>query len=230
MSKKVKITTLPNLLDLIAPHSCRGCGQLGNVLCGKCKNYIISQHANLCPVCKSEKSTSKCPNCKSLPEFYIIGRKADLLEALIYDLKYRSVRDIAKPLGEILDAIIPTLKDPVYLVPLPTIRKHVRRRGLDHTLLIAKAFKKTRKNYKIARIITRATNSIQVGANATTRVKQANEAYAISPKKTIDQNATYVLIDDVWTTGASMLSAAKLLKKAGAQKIVCIIIALSISS
>ena len=45
MPNIVKNTTLPSLLDILAPHSCRGCGRIGNVLCNRCKNNIILENS-----------------------------------------------------------------------------------------------------------------------------------------------------------------------------------------
>ena len=53
----VKNTTKCGLLDLVCPHSCRGCGQLGEVLCECCKKDILKHYEWICPICK--KSVAK---------------------------------------------------------------------------------------------------------------------------------------------------------------------------
>ncbi len=228
MQNIVKNTTLISPLDLIAPHSCRGCGRLGSVLCDRCKNYIIKSHQNLCPNCKKPKSTPKCPDCHDLPKTFVLGERSDILGLLIHDLKYHSVRAIAKPLAELLNATLPTVSGKVIIVPLPTIAKHVRARGLDHTLLIAKHLTKLRsENCEVQKLLLRDQNTVQVGTDQKTRIKQADRAYKINPRIPIDTQATYLLLDDVWTTGASLRSAEKKLRNAGARNIQFIILALS---
>ncbi len=215
----VKNTTFPSLLDLLAPHSCRGCGTLGTVLCDCCKKNIINSHFNFCPVCKAKKSTTSCPHCPDLPGTFIVGSRQDLIGQLVSDLKFHSVRALAKPLAEILNAILltelPDNNQKLILVPLPTIKKHVRARGLDHTLLIAKHLAKLRPSCTVEQLLIRHQNTVQVGADAATRRSQATSAYTLNPKLKIGQTATYLLLDDVWTTGASMLAAAKVAQKAG---------------
>ena len=49
----------------------------------------------------------------------------------------------------------------------------------------------------------------------------------ISQKIKINPDTTYILLDDVWTTGASMQSAIKKLQQAGASKIIVAILSLS---
>ncbi len=48
----MKNTTKWGLLDLVCPHTCRGCGELGAVFCERCKKYITSQRQAICPICK----------------------------------------------------------------------------------------------------------------------------------------------------------------------------------
>ncbi len=66
---------------------------------------------------------------------------------------------------------------------------------------------------------------MQVGVDAQTRKKQAESAYKTAAK--IDEDAEYVLVDDVWTTGSSMLAACEEMQKAGAKSISVIVIAKS---
>ena len=222
----VKNTTFPGLLDLLAPHSCRGCGHTGQVLCHRCKNDIILNHINFCPNCKAKNFTGKCPKCKSLPPTFVASYRTGLIDHLIHDFKYNSTRALAEPLAEILHHILPSINEPAVIIPLPTINSHIRERGLDHTYLIAKKLAHLR-HYKVHNILIRNQNTVQVGSDRKTRLSQAKSAYTINPKIEIDPNATYILFDDVWTTGASIKTATKKLRQAGAKKIIIAILAVS---
>lgn len=226
----VKNTTIPSLLDLLAPHSCRGCGCIGSVVCDCCKNYILKHHQNFCPHCKGLNQTGNCTKtteCKNLPPTYVVGERSELVGTLVHNLKFHSVRAAAKPLADLLNASLPEYAGDVYVVPLPTIAKHVRARGLDHTYLVAKNLSCLRHNFKLQKLLIRDQNTVQVGADRSTRLTQADAAYSINPKIKIDQKATYILLDDVWTTGASLRAATKKLQKSGAQKINLAILAVS---
>lgn len=218
MSFIVKNTTLLNPLDLIAPHSCRGCGAIGSALCDCCKNNIIANRKAI-----KLKSTGR-----NFPPAFVVDHRSKLIGTLIHDYKYNSVRALATPLAKLLGQTIPTIDGQVVIVPLPTISKHIRERGFDHTLLIAKKFTRLRgKNYKVKKVLLRNKNTIQVGANKSSRIKQAEMAYIKNNKISIDKNTTYILFDDVWTTGASMKSAIKKLREAGAKKIIVALLAMS---
>ena len=228
MPNNVKNTTFPGLLDLLAPHSCRGCGHIGSALCDCCKNNILKTHVNICPKCKTKKPASICPNCLDLPPTHIIGERSGPLGDLIHDFKYQSIRAAAKPLAKLLDEVLPKIKGKVIIVPLPTITKHIRARGLDHTYLVAKNLAKLRgKNYQVKPLLLRNQNTVQVGTDQKTRLKQAESAYKVNPKIKINKTTTYLLLDDVWTTGASLKAGTKKLRKAGAKKIELAILALS---
>ena len=227
MPNIVKNTTIPGLFDLIAPHSCRGCGRTGNILCDCCKNNILKHYVNICPICKTNTPTNVCPNCSNLPPTFIVGNRDSLIGELVHDYKYYSVRALAKPLARILNQIIPTIDGPVAIVPLPTISKHIRERGFDHTLLLAKNLAKLRSNYQLAPLLVRDKNTVQVGSSRSDRFAQSDQAYTVKKSAHIDQDTTYILLDDVWTTCASMQSAVKKLRQAGANKITIALLALS---
>ena len=206
----VKNTTFIKPMDLLFPHSCRGCGLTGEVLCECCKNNII----------KNRKSLKKS-------NMYVVSRRDGLLDELIQDYKYHSIRALARPLAEMLDAVIPkNLPKNSIIIPLPTATNHIRSRGFDHTLKIAKNLGKIR-NYQVEKILLRNKNTVQVGAGRKTRLTQAKSAYTLNPKIKIKKDATYILLDDVWTTGASITAAKNLLQKAGAKNIKVAVLAYS---
>ena len=223
----VKNTTFPNLLDLLAPHSCRGCGHIGSPLCNRCKNYIIKNHQNFCPYCKNLNPTGNCPNCPDFPPTFVVNKRTDLLDKLIHEYKYSSVRTLFKPLAEIFNTCLPTTHNKLIIVPLPTINRHIRERGFDHTYKIAKMLSKIRPQTQVDKLLLRINHSVQVGSDKETRKLQASSAYTINPRSKINPTATYLLFDDVWTTGASMQAAIKKLQQAGVSDLIIGILAVS---
>ena len=229
MAKIVKNTTFPGLLDMLMPHSCKGCGRLGAVVCDRCKKHITDCNFDICPECKRKKTGKKlknCPDCKDLPPVIAVGEREGLLAELIHEYKYSATRAIHEILAEILAEKIPEELKGAYLVPLPTSTAHIRERGFDHIYLIAKKLAKM-KGYRVVRLLVREKNTVQVGADHKVRVKQAEGAFRVDERVPIEKDATYILLDDVWTTGASMKAATKKLREAGARKIVIVVLAVS---
>ena len=145
---------------------------------------------------------------------------------LIHDFKYESVRAIGNKLAEMMAARLPDLPKETIIVPLPTATHHIRERGFDHTLFIAKRIAKL-KRIKVQKLFIRTANTVQVGADKSTRIAQAEHAFEINPKIAINKNTTYILFDDVLTTGASIKSALKKLREAGALKVIIALLATS---
>lgn len=110
------------------------------------------------------------------------------------------------------------------LVPLPTIGKHVRERGFDHTKHLVRKLARI-SGAQMKMLIKRVNNTTQVGASEAERKQQAKKAYMVDGK--IDYEAQYILVDDVWTTGSSMLEATKRIQEKGITKIGAMIIAKS---
>lgn len=217
----VKNTTIRELFELLCPHYCLLCGSMGSVLCDECKNYNIDAQINICLKC-GVVIFEKCNICKTAySRSWTIGYRDEKLGVLVEQLKYKSVRALAWPLAEMLDAAVPCLPDNTIVVPVPTIRSHVRARGLDHTYLLAKNLAKMRK-WKVSRVVGRATNSVQVGSTAKRRFSQARLAYCLA--KEIKEKQSYLVIDDVATTGASIDAVCSVLKDGGAKNIVVAVI------
>ena len=236
----VKNTTKWRLIDLVAPHSCRGCGHTGAVLCERCKIYNKEQREAICPLCRMVVAQSyenggklvKCPNCEmELLGLWAVGWRRGVLKKLVSEFKYESVRAIGEVLAEMLNEAIPDLAKilpegaEVVVVPLPTIGKHVRRRGLDHTLILARKLAKKR-GWKCEQVLTRVVDTVQVGAKVKERREQAERAYKVS--QGVDSRKYYLLLDDVWTTGASMKAAERVMWEAGATKVMGVVIGVGI--
>ncbi len=228
----VKNTTRSGLLDLLCPHTCRGCGRLGAVLCECCKNDLPESPLRVCPLCQQVLADTKkngaawrdyrCKDCGlSLDSLFVCGWRDGVLAKLVKDFKYQSVRAVSGVLVEILQQAIPELPQNVVVVPLPTIGRHVRERGLDHTLVLAKKLAKKR-GWKCQQMLLRAADTVQVGTKAAVRQEQAKKAYVAS--MTPDSETTYLLLDDVWTTGASMLAAAETMRLVGAKCVLGVVV------
>ncbi len=110
------------------------------------------------------------------------------------------------------------------VVALPTIGRHIRERGFDHMAKLAQKVAQMN-DLKVAKVLVRGNNAVQVGASMEKRKEQAKTAYVA--RSGIDTSANYLLIDDVWTTGSSMLAAAKTLREAGCKNLNVAVIAKS---
>lgn len=147
-----------------------------------------------------------------------MGLREGVLRRLIEVYKYHSVRSACFELADLLKAF---LLDDYVLVPLPTIGRHVRERGFDHIELICK-----KTGLRLEKALVRSNNAVQVGADKRERAEQAKTAYIA---KNVEPERNYLLVDDVWTTGASMMAACEQMRLVGAKRLSIAVIAKSSS-
>lgn len=209
---------IDTLLAQIAPHHCCGCGQIGTLLCDNCKYNISFDEFNTCLNCNMPTSYAGiCGKCQ-LPysKAWCVGERTDVLEKLINSYKFERMRQTYAVLGDLLLEKIDQLPKETIVVPIPTVSAHIRERGYDHALLVAKYFAR-RRGLKCEQLLQRVTSTKQRGAPRSLRGKQAKEAFAL--KSPVTSDAFYLLVDDVVTTGATMKYAAQTIKDGGAQHI-----------
>lgn len=216
---------IDKLLSFIAPHYCCGCGRIGSLLCANCKYDIIHEQQSVCLVCKRPVgSTGTCKACRTpYDAAWSVGERRDGLQRLIGLYKFKYAREAYKTLGDLLIETLPDLPSDTIVVPIPTVSSHIRQRGYDHTLLIADYFAKKR-GLKIRQLLGRKTRTIQRHASASIRRKQAKVAF-IPRVNSIFVDQPYLLIDDVATTGSTLVYATKMLKDMGASRIFVAVVA-----
>ena len=191
------------------------------MLCEQCKIYNIDKNINKC-LCCGAVIKDACATCV-LPyeRSWVVGGRAAGLDKLVESLKYRSIRALAWPLAEMMEGVLPCLPEDTIVVPVPTIARHVRERGLDHTWLVGKKLARLR-GWRCERLVGRISDTVQVGVGAKQRRKQAKEAYGLVGE--VDEGRHYLVLDDVCTTGASLAAVCDVLKKGGAQNISVVVL------
>ncbi len=214
----VNITTNISVLDLVFPFSCRGCGHTGEILCGRCKKNLEKGFLDAEKIRRNRGEL----RLGKIKELYAVGYREGVLRKLAVEYKYSARRAYAGVIAEIMAEVLPDFcGERVAVVPMPTIRRHIRERGFDHTERLAKKLARI-KGWEFLPIIKRVNRTTQVGKDEETRERQAAEAYQIFGE--ISKDKKYVLVDDIWTTGATMRSGAEVLAKMGAEKIVGVVI------
>lgn len=212
------------LLSFIAPHHCCGCDKVGSLLCDNCKYNINSESKMVCVVChKPAGSMWLCNTCRAPYErVWVVGPREGALQRLIGLYKFERAKSAYKVLGDLLLKTLPELPPETVIVPVPTVSAHIRERGYDHMLLIAKYVARVR-DLKCQQLLIRNTNTKQRQATARQRTAQAKQAFGVNGA--INSSIPYLLIDDVITTGATIEYAAKTLRNAGAKHVWVAVIA-----
>ena len=211
---RVKITIEKFILDMVLPNRCVRCQRGGGIFCDRCKKYISIINPGYV-----------MNDMYGFEKLLVAGLKEGWFERLVRDFKYRGRRDygefLADKLGEVIFGEVKRIEiRKIVLVPLPTIRKHIRERGFDHTLrlcfelenFLQKRLEKLGMKVEYEDLLVRKNKTVQVGKEKKERVKQAEKAYGIREGIKIENKTLYILVDDVTTTGASLAAAKKILQ------------------
>lgn len=214
---------LERILEVVAPHYCCSCDRVGKILCEYCKYDIVSEHYEQCLVCRGVTSGGEAL-CKqhTLPysRAWCVGERSEALQKLINSYKFERAQYAYRSLAELIAAMLPKLPSDVTIVPVPTIAKHVRQRGYDHTQLLARELARLCQ-VEYRQPIKRLTGASQLGKGRRDRRAQAQQAFGCDPVAP----GVYLLIDDIFTTGSTIEFAAKALIAAGASEVWVAIIA-----
>lgn len=210
---------IDTLLSLIAPHRCSGCSKTGILLCDNCKYDITSESFAACVTCGSGIAgiSGICADC-TVPyqRAWCVADRRDHLQRLIGNYKFTNARAAYRPLADLLDARLPELPAETVIVPVPTVSSHIRERGYDHMLLIARRLGR-RRGLPVSTRLQRVTSTKQRAAGRRQRTEQAKVAFACHVQ--LDPDLTYLLVDDVITTGATVRYATHALLNAGAKNV-----------
>jgi ComF family protein len=183
-------------------------------LCDRTADYI------LCRYCQRQLQDSQLttPDRYWHEEFPLFawGKYEGAVKRSIGKLKYDGHREIAALYGEWLanswqqakcTAILPQLT----VVPIPLHPEKIATRGFNQAELIARSFCH-RTGYKLDLSLQRTRSTIaQFGLSKSARQENVAGAFAIDPKSKLQPGATVLLIDDIYTTGATVRSAADVL-------------------
>lgn len=192
-------------------------------MCEYCKYDIESDGFSACVLCGGVEGWryGVCSSHRvAYSRAWCLGEKRAALEAVIHAYKFNRSKEAYRVMAELLDQTLPVLPADCIVTPVATVSAHIRQRGYDHTALLAQEFAK-RRGLTYRAVLSRRTSARQQGASRKLRIEQAKQAFnsqACVPK-------TYLLVDDVLTTGATAQYAARKLREAGATDVWLVVLA-----
>jgi len=218
-------------LDLLFPKICLGCHQWGSYLCPDCQKKIRSVLNQICPVCSlpslKGKTHSFCQNKERLDGLITLFYYRGLIKEAISKLKYKLVRDLKESLIKLIIKQLllqkpPFLKDSsLILVPIPLHYKRQNYRGFNQTEIIGQELAAFF-NWQFKKDLLKRRKNIppQVSLNRKQRQENVKGIFEISNKnESLIRKQSFLVFDDVWTTGSTLEEAALVLKKKGAKKV-----------
>lgn len=212
---------LKTILDIIFPLFCVNCSKKGSSLCESC---LYKAHFNE----------------KEVPNFIypIYDFRDPIIRKAIWALKYKNKKDVASIFaeslyGNIIEELsdlekLENFTDPI-LIPVPISKTRLKERGYNQTLILAKALVELDKNqsFKLEENILVKIKETAHQARLKNKKERLENLLGTFEVKNIEKikNKNIILLDDVVTTGATITEARKILRKAGAKKIIAFSIA-----
>jgi ComF family protein len=216
-------------------------------ICNFCVDSLRQQTAELCALCgealdmdglrftqQMHGGQAFCSPCRMAPPEFeraaAWGVYTDGMRDAIRILKYERVEAVARPLGALLarvmEGMISTgMAQDLVVIAVPLSPTKQRRRGYNQSVLLADEALRTLKTQARwtlrpahqAMIRVRETES-QFGLSSTERRRNLRGAFVVKDPAAISGREVLV-VDDIYTTGATARECARVLRQAGAAKV-----------
>jgi ComF family protein len=210
-------------LDLLFPPQCAGCGVAGEIWCADCQSKTQVIHGRLCPACgKPLRYRGVCRSCASASIPLTVRSYAKYegpLTRALLQLKYRPNRSLAAQMAAWLVQIYQREAWQVTLVvAVPLGKVRMSQRGYNQAGMIAREMAKALHLPYAPSVLKRVRETrSQVGLNASARFENVRGAFYADPREV--QNEIVLIVDDLYTTGATMSACAHALLQARAKSV-----------
>jgi competence protein ComFC len=209
-----------NLLDVLFPKRCVGCGNIGRFFCESCRKTIrcINDNEYICAMCgRPALDGITHPGCRSgycidgLISFFHYG---GIIQHAIKTLKYRFVTGIAR---EFVSLVPDTILPKGILIPIPLHKTRLRERGFNQAEILARQFHvPIRTDILVRKKPTKPQTEMKKRKE---RLQNMQSVFSINSSIRLSYYPAVLLFDDVFTTGATMRDAAGALKRHGVQSV-----------
>ena len=209
-------------LDLLFPPRCAGCGALGEAWCAKCHASVRRIAEPLCQRCGLPAAhAADCPACANHSFSFDASRSWGVytteLRQAILSLKHRENAGLGAVFARFLYRVLAAHDWPVdVLIPIPLGPHRLLQRGYNQSALLARPLGELAGLHYAERALLRRHDTLpQFELNAAERWTNLQGVFVADPAPLA--GLSVLLVDDIMTTGATLDSAARALREAGAK-------------
>lgn len=217
------------MIDFLLPPACAGCGGSAREeiragegpVCRNCRLGLPPVPLPVCGRCGAPLGTGEAPSCLECmdwPELLVGAHAACLLESpareLVHALKYHGWRGAGDFMGvEMARRAGEAVKRAHCVVPVPTSRRNLARRGYNQAEVIAAALARELDRPLMPCLERRSQKGTQTALNPMQRRANVSGAFAlVETFADRSRGRRLLLVDDVITTGATLVAAAEALR------------------
>ncbi len=205
-------------------------------VCKRClaePSVLVAEH--YCSACRAPflsrfplDDSGRCRLCRQglvgFDAVYSFGSYEGTLRSLIHLFKYGGVTTLAQPFGRLLGQVLPRDQRFDAVVPMPMHWRKRWQRGFNQAELLSREIAR-RWNIPVVKAVRRKRMGL-AQAGLTNAQRRKNVAGVFEPKSGKPlQGKRVVLVDDVFTTGATASACARALKRAGAAHVTLLTVA-----
>ena len=140
-------------------------------------------------------------------------QKKSVIQKLIYELKYNNKEYLGEYLGKELYKNISHLQNVNYIIPVPLHDEKLSQRGYNQSELIVKGLQQDLKCELLNDVLVRRENTVsQTNKSRFNRFENMEGVFYLTEKKALE-NKHIILLDDVFTTGATISECIKVLEQ-----------------
>lgn len=214
MDEQPGVSLLASLLELVLPRACLGCGLPGRTWCWACLA------GELDPVLHRPD-----PSPPGLPLLAAAAAYSASVRSAMLAAKERDRRELDRPLGFLLATAVVTVcaaqpgwrrAGPLWLVPVPSSPSAIRARGRDHVGSLTRQASRALRRAGVPAVpvpaLRRGSGGVDsVGLDAGQRADNVAGAFRFRAGTRPDADTTFVIVDDIVTTGATLVETSRAL-------------------
>jgi ComF family protein len=211
----------------LLPNACVACERAvapqapDALLCGLCR-LRCHRIGPGCARCQQPlPPIGPCRFCRDWPERLRIVRSAvwldEIARRLVHHLKYDGLARAARDAAGLMTRLLPPAARPALLVPIPLSARRRRARGYNQAAALARELAARWRLPVAERLVRRVRETAtQTALSPEARAQNVTGAFTAAPPPAGERSyPTVILVDDVLTTGATLVAGATALGEAG---------------
>ena len=226
------------LLDTFFPSFCINCGREQSYLCQDCFaliDIVVRQYCPFCPrptVVLDGRTCQRCQPSHALAGLFCAASYDNrIVKTMVHRCKYAPyIKSLSKPLASLILAHLIQINKLACVkeyicIPIPLHKRKHKQRGFNQAELIAKELSTVLLSTMLNDVLVKTKSTpAQVTLKKEQRKENIKGAFVCSLPERI-QGKRILLVDDMFTTGATMEECSKTLKHAGAKEVWGIVVA-----